>query len=121
MFPPIFQLVSASPSVTALIGSSPVRFYPFGEAPQTVAKPYAVWQIIAGTPENYVSQRPDIDSYTTQIDCYAETATAARNVAKAIRDAVEDDAHVTSWRGEMRDEPTGLYRVGFDVSWHHPR
>lgn len=117
MFPPIFAICSASTAVKALIGTSPVRLYPFGDAPQTVTKPYVVWQTVTGQPENYVSNTPDIDSYTVQVDVYATTATGARDVAKAMRDAIEPYAHVVRWGGESRDSETQNYRFSFDVDW----
>ena len=71
MYAPIFAVCSASAQVKALIGSNPVRLYLFGEAPQGVTYPYAVWQSVGGTPENFLAGRPDADSYTTQVDVYA--------------------------------------------------
>lgn len=117
MFPPIFKVCSQNAGVTALLGTSPVRLYLFGEAPQEVQKPYAVWQLIGGRPENYINQRPDIDVFNVQVDVYANSASSARAVAKAIRDAVEDSAHITSWRGESRETETTLYRSSFDLDW----
>ncbi|SFY16254.1 DUF3168 domain-containing protein [Azotobacter vinelandii] len=120
MFPPIFSVVAADPAVTALLGSPP-RLYPFGEAPQGVASPYAVWQVVGGSPENYLGQRPDIDGMTLQIDVYAAAASAARAVAAALRDAIEPHAYITRWSGENRDPDTSNYRTSFDVDWLVPR
>lgn len=118
MFPPIFTYVAASNAVKALIGSSPVRFYPFADAPQTVTKPYAVWQTVAGSPENYLGQVPDTDSYTTQIDVYSQaSATQCRDIARAIRDAIEPHCHITRWGAEEREADTMLYRISFDAEW----
>ncbi|HBO3004317.1 TPA: DUF3168 domain-containing protein [Pseudomonas aeruginosa] len=117
MYPPIFTVAAADPGVTALIGSNPVRLYLFGEAPQGVVYPYVAWQSLGGLPENYLGTLPDADSYNTQIDVYADTATSARTVAKALRDAIEPIAYVTSWRGESRDTETKKYRFSFDVAW----
>ncbi|HFS0752972.1 TPA: DUF3168 domain-containing protein [Pseudomonas aeruginosa] len=117
MYPPIFTVAAADPGVTSLIGSNPVRLYPFGEAPQGVVYPYAAWQSFGGLPENYLGTLPDADSYTTQIDVYADTVASARAVAKALRDAIEPMAYVTSWRGESRDTETKKYRFSFDVDW----
>ena len=94
-FAPVFATLSASATVKAQIGSSPVRCYPAGEAPQGVALPYATYQQIAGGPENYLGETPDIDSGLVQIDVYASTVTAARTAFLAIRDAVEAVAYVT--------------------------
>lgn len=121
MFPPIFQVCAADSAVTAILGSSPVRFYPFGEAPQGVQLPYAVWQSIGGEPQNYINERPDIDRFAVQIDVYADAATPARAVAKALRDAIEPNAHITRWGGEWREPETKSYRISFDCDWWTPR
>lgn len=118
MTPPIVQACLQSPTVTALIGAGTgMRLYSFGEAEQGVAKPYAVWQIVSGSPENYLAGRPDLDSVTLQVDVYAATADSARRVRDAIRDAVELDAYVTRWGVEGRDPETKNYRASFDVDW----
>lgn len=117
MFPPVFATAAASSAVTTLLGTNPVRLYLFGEAPQGVTKPYAVWQTVSGFPENYLGQVPNADHWTVQIDVYAITASSARSVAQALRDAFEPVAYVTDWRGETRSAETNLYRYGFDVAW----
>ena len=117
----IFPTCAADPAVTALLGTSPVRLFPFGMAPAGVAKPYAVWQQVGGSPENYLMGVPDIDSVTLQVDVYATTTSSAKAVAAALRDAIEPVAHVVAWRGESRDTETGNYRVSFDVDWFVPR
>lgn len=117
MFPPVFATCVADAGVLAVLGTNPTRLYPFGTSVQGVTKPYAVWQSVGGSPENFINQVPDIDSYTLQIDCYATTATAVRAVAEALRDAIEPVAHVVSWRGEEIDNETKLYRYSFDVDW----
>ncbi|MBC3496172.1 DUF3168 domain-containing protein [Pseudomonas sp. SWRI100] len=118
MTPPIVQACLNSPAVTALLGAGTgMRLYSFGGAEQGVAKPYAVWQIVSGSPENYLAGRPDLDSVTLQVDVYAATGDAARKVRDAIRDAVELDAYVTRWGVEGRDPETKNYRASFDVDW----
>lgn len=117
----IFETCATDPAVTALLGTSPVRLFPFGMAPAGVIKPYAVWQQVGGQPDNYLSGVPDIDSMTLQVDAYATTSASARAVAAALRDAIEPVAHVVAWRGESRDAETGNYRVSFDVDWFIPR
>ena len=124
MYPPIFPTIKASSAVRALIGSSPVRFYQFGMAPQDVVKPYVVWQRVFGSPENYLGDTPDMDSFTLQVDVYAsptQGAEVARNVAIALRDAIEPVAHITSWLGESQDPDTKNFRFGFQVDWWVPR
>ncbi|MND24826.1 hypothetical protein D3C76_329540 [compost metagenome] len=118
MTPPIFQICSQAAAVTALLGTGVnLRLYSFGEAPQDVAKPYAVWQLVNGEPENYLTGRPDADSVTLQIDVYGFTGTSVRQVRDAIRDAIELSAYVTRWGGEGRDQTTKNFRASFDVDW----
>lgn len=121
MQPPIFKLCAANPAVTALLGTNPVRLFPWGEAPQGVAHPYAVWQVIGGTPENYLAERPDVDGFYLQVDVYAKTGAGANNVAEALRHAIELDAYITRWGGQDKDPETSAYHIGFDVDWLVPR
>jgi hypothetical protein len=117
MYPPIFTVCAADSAVTTLLGTTPTRLYPFGEAPQEVVKPYAVWQIINGAPENVLSDAPDVDSYTVQVDVYADTGASVRSVVQALRNAIQPVAHITAWRGESKESETGLYRYSFDCDW----
>src|SRR5688500_20173063 len=101
-FPPIFAHATGSSVVLNLLGASPTRFYLFGESPDGVTKPYAVWQLVSGSPYNALATLPDTDRYPTQVDVYATTASSARAGAAAPRDAAEPGAYVASWRGEAR-------------------
>lgn len=121
MYPPIYSVVNI-PSVQAVLktGNGPLRFYLFGMAPQNVEKPYAVWQTAYGSPENYISQNPDMDYFGVQVDVYAseiQGPTVTRQVAEALRDAIEPHAHIVSWRGDSQDQDTKNYRFGFDCDW----
>src|SRR5690606_36083916 len=91
MYPDIFQLAKNSAAVTTLLGSNPVRFWPFGTAPQGEDRPYAVHQLVYGTPSNTLSCPPSEDLLGVQVDCYAKSVSSARSVAAALRDAIEDD------------------------------
>jgi hypothetical protein len=117
MYPPIFSIASSNAQVTALLGSSPTRLFPFGLAPQDVTLPYAVWQIITGSPENYINNTPDIDNFNIQIDVYGAQAGSVRAVAEALRNVIEPVAYITAWRGESIDFETKNYRLIFEVSW----
>lgn len=116
-FAPVFATVSASAPVKALIGASPVRCYPAGEAPQNVTLPYCTYQQIAGSPENYLNQLPDIDSGLVQIDVYAATTASARAVFTALRNAVEPVAYVTAVREDGKDPDTNRVRISIDTDW----
>lgn len=121
MEPPIFSICSASSAVKNLLGKKPVRLYPFGFASQGVEKPYAVWQIISGGPQNLLGGLPNTDDYDVQVDAYATTHDSVLAVAKALRDALEPVAHITAWRGASRNKETLDYRYTFEVSFIHYR
>lgn len=117
MFPPLFQVAAANATVRSLLGTEPVRLYPFGEASDSTVKPYAVWQMVYGSPENALGDAPDMDHFGTQVDVYATTAQQARDVARALREAFENSAHVTAFNGESREPVTRDFRYSFTVDW----
>src|SRR4030042_2543722 len=117
MYPPLFAIVSIDGDVQTSFGTSPVKGFSFGGAPEMTVLPYAVWQVVGGTPENYMGNSPDMDTYFVQVDVYGKTAASARNSAETLRDAIEPNAHVVSWRGESKDAETQHYRYSFDVNF----
>lgn len=118
MYPPIFEVCAADTTVQGLLGDGPtVRLYPFGIALQDEKRPYAVWQIVYGSPENYLGTLSDADHFGTQVDVYARTVSSAREVAAALRAAMETVANIVSFNGEYREELTLDYRYSFTVDW----
>lgn len=115
MIAPVFQICSASVEVTNLLGTNPVRLYPFGLVPQQTPAPYAVWQNIGGSPENYLATLPDADSYSVQIDVYGANDAQALAVADALKDALEPEGYITGWGNTLIDFDTKLYRFNFSV------
>jgi len=114
---PIYRVAKQSAAVRLLLGEEP-RFYPWGENDDTPrVYPYAVFQVVSGSPYNYLSGRPDSDQTGIQVDIYAATPASARSVANAIRSAIELDCYITSWRGQLRGTETKSYRVSFDCDW----
>ena len=115
---PIFAICSADPGVAALLGTGvDCRLYSFGEGPEKPLKPYAVWSVIAGSPENYLAGRPDADGFTLQLDVYAGTAAPVLAVTKALCTAIELRANVVRWGATDRDPKTKDYHRSFDVDW----
>jgi hypothetical protein len=121
MTAPIFSVAAADPVVKSLLGTNPVRIFPFGEAPEGTSKPYAVWQVVTGSPENYLAGRPDMDGFTLQVDVYGATGASVLKASEAIRNAIELQSYVTRWAEMPRDGETNNYRVSFDVDWFVPR
>jgi hypothetical protein len=113
----LFYLCADNTAVKNLLGTAPVRLYPFGTAPQKVVKPYSVYQTISGSPENLLSGAPDIDGIMQQVDVYATTAGQATSVAAAIRAAIELNCYVTGFRDWPKDQETGNYRYTLTLDW----
>lgn len=122
MYPPVFSIATASTAVTNTLGSSPTRLWPFGKAPQPGAPgygvPYAVHQLVYGSPDNSLSCVPSEDNFGIQLDVYATDAEGARGAAATLRDAFEESFnHVIAWNGEDWEKDTGLYRLSFTVEF----
>ncbi|WP_426156758.1 DUF3168 domain-containing protein [Pseudomonas sp. TSRC2-2] len=118
MDPPIFLVCSTDPTVSALIGGGiDCRIYSFDEAPEGVLKPYVVWNLIDGSPENYLAGRPDADGFTLQVDVYASSADSVMKVTRALRDALELSANITHWGASGTDPTTKDYHRSFDIDW----
>ena len=122
MYPPVFETCSVSDAVNQTLGGADrLRLFPFGQAPFKETRTYALWQVAAGAPENYLGDIPDLDHYTLQFDVYSESVDDARLAAQALRDAIEPTAYITLWDGETRDPTTGSYRLTFMVDWYVTR
>lgn len=125
--PPIFDAVKNDSGVRAVLktGNGPVRFWPFADAPQKgqpgYGIPYATFQTVSGTPENYLGERPDIDSFSEQVDVYGATVAQCRAVVEALAFPLEGVAHITSWLGEITDPDTDLRRSSFTCEFWTPR
>ena len=128
MFPPIYATCAADTSVVTLLSDSGglLRLFPAGEAPQTEARPYAVWQTIYGEPDNSLCCIPNTDLFGIQIDVYGPTLDGVRSIASALRDAIEatPGALVVRYNGETREAGSRSdrhWRYSFDVEWRDYR
>lgn len=119
MLPPVYQVLTASSAVTAIAGA---RIYGSGQATQEASQPYVVWQIVSMVPENTLSCVADSDNFRVQIDCYAESEPVAKNLAIAVRNAIEGVADIAlAWNGYEngtdQQPSTALYRWSMDAIW----
>lgn len=124
MWPPLQSTVYNHAPARALLGSNPFRFYLFGKIPETPGAselPYVAWQVINGSPENYLNRVPDMDEMTLQVDVYGQDQAQVTAASVAVRDAIEPKAHITFWRNMGQDPDTKLYRFTFVLDWHNPR
>jgi Protein of unknown function (DUF3168) len=118
MLPPIYDILSAAPAVSAIVGT---RIYPHGEAPQDVTRPYVTWFLVAGVPEDALDGAPDMDRSTVQIDCWHQTSAGVVQLASAARHAIEPHAHITNLFLNQREPETRLYRFALQLDYLLPR
>jgi len=123
MLPPLYALLLASAPVAAIVST---RIYPHGDAPQGVAQPYVTWQMVSGVPEISLSDLPDIDRCTLQINCWHPTSAGVISLATAVRAAVESTGHVTGVglqrvAVDQRETATRLYWIALQMDWFLPR
>jgi hypothetical protein len=108
--------------VQALLGPGPIRLWPAGRATQNSPRPYAVFQLVYGNPDNSLSCIPKEDLLGYQVDVYAKTASDAWDVAFALRDVYEAGYNqIVSWNNDEVEPATSLYRVGFTVEFWERR
>lgn len=119
MTPPVYEILSASAAVTALVPASRIRGQGYGG--ETPFAPYITWQLVSGLPENYVGNRPGIDSFRVQIDCWSKSAAQSKAIAAAVRDALETGAVCVAIFGDDYDDEVELYRYGFDWAFYTQR
>ena len=124
MYPPIYATCAADTGVATLLTDTDgrLRLFPFGEAPQHFSRPYAVWQIVYGGPDNSLSCIPNTDLFGVQIDVYGPTADDVHAAAQVIRAALEAtmQALVVRYNGQSKEPGAGntrVYRYSFDIEW----
>lgn len=121
MLPPIFTLLQASAAVRAVLGARPRVFH--GSAPQVErtaqagARPFVVWFVVAGVPQNTLGETPSHERVTVQLDVYATSDSEADDIGAAIRDQMEAASHMTDWRSSGQDAETRLYRRSLDFDY----
>lgn len=120
MIPPVFTILSADTTVTALLGTTPLRVFP-DQAPQNTIKPYAVYTMFSGTPQNTFDEAAEVDILSTQIDIWADTSGSCQAVAEVVRTSLEPYAYLTSFASSAPDDQTPEYRVRLDFDFFKDR
>lgn len=121
MNPSLFPLLKDSALVKSLLGSNPLRVYPWGRAPQNVPTPYATYTVYNGNPENYVSNNPDIDNKGTQLNIYGETGDDVEKCFIAIRNVLQNHAHMTNFSTPALDADTNYYSCTMEFDFWDER
>lgn len=121
MNPDLFPILNGSAPVKLLLGANPLRVYPWGRAPANVKKPYVVYSVYNGNPENYLAQAPDIDNKGTQLNIYSDNSNNLEMCYLAIRNALEPHAHMTSFSTPALDVDTDLFSCSMEFDFWDER
>ncbi|QDH59485.1 DUF3168 domain-containing protein [Pandoraea pnomenusa] len=120
VYPKVFKALSASVAVTALIGTSPVRAYRHGSAPQGVTSPYLTFSFPGGAPENAL-EGACADQFRTQVDCWSKDDAEVEALASAVRSALEPYSFCVGYVADERDAQTEKFRISMVFDWWLPR
>lgn len=112
--PPIYTVLTADAAVQALVGN---RVYRHGSAPQGNKAAYLTWQVANSTPANTLSELPQIDLVTLQVDCFSPSDSGVEALAQAVRDALEPQAHLIYTAADGRDPQTRLFCIGLSFDY----
>lgn len=93
----LFGFLSGRPEITAVIGSSPTRFYPVA-APQNPLAPFAVYQQINEDRERAGSGPTRAVEATFNLTCWHESYPGAKALARVLRHELDE---ATGWWGEI--------------------
>ena len=117
IYPKIFEKIKNDLDVQAELGSNPVRFFPFGNVPETLkSDKYASWSVINGNPQNTLACSPKSDIWSIQVDVWANSADETRSAATALIKCLEKTCYIDRIGGDSRDFETKRYRYSFDVT-----
>jgi len=121
MFPLVSRLLKDDAGVAAICAG---RVYRHGSAPQNVVAPYVTWFIVSSVAENALGERPRVDTYQVQVDCWSSNTgtgdSQAEQLAEAVRDALEGVADMVGVVANGKDFETQRFRVGMTFTfWTH--
>lgn len=127
MYAPLYARAMATPAVVALLtdGAGSIRLWPFGQVPLGYGTPppppklpYVTWQNVGGDPANNVSDRPDTDRFSIQVNVWAATSAQLWAVTTALRDIMEvDGCTIVRWGNTEIDAQTKAFGYDFDADW----
>lgn len=88
--------------------------------PKPLTLPYIVYSVASETPENVLSDTPDVANFRVQFDLYAERAVDLPAIRSAVRQALAPHGYELLGLGGF-DDDTRLHRYTMDWSFWLPR
>lgn len=121
MLPSIYAYLHADATVLALLGTPGGLKAYRDTAPQGVEQPYVVWFQTGGLPENYMDQRPTIDSGRFQFDITGHDQSNVDAIYNAIIPALETHGYLVGENMSGYDRESKLFFRSFDFHFWTPR
>jgi hypothetical protein len=111
----LYTTLSNNSGVTALVGA---RIYP-GLAPESIAKPYLVYELVFGERLNTITGVDDATRKRIQINCHASTYASSKSVSDAVEAALEGDGYL-ELNYDLYSAQTQLFTAIVDWSFLAP-
>lgn len=118
MFAPVMETLS-TPAVLAIIG--PAGIWGSGISPADQVAPYVVWQTVSDDPYVQLSGVPEDDRDEVQIDIYTAIEAQSKQLALAVRAALDDAGVVNALVFAAREPDTKLFRISLRADFIHSR
>lgn len=115
--PPVQAALTGSVALVALAGQNISQ----GIAPEDQTRPYVVWFIDTATPENTLSEPPEIDDQGVRVDFYSRLPSEATRMMQAGVDACEPIGTITFGPVYSYEPETMLHRWMFLIDVWNPR
>ena len=114
---PVVPTLKASPEVTALLGTSPLKVWE--DISPNKAYPYAVWSVVTANPENHLDCPANLDHVSFQIVVYDTIKKRSSDMREMIRKTLEPHCYVTIIHPNHfeRIADTNIFGRGFDANW----
>ena len=118
--PTPFPFLFADPNCRAILGSSPMRVFPHGSAPQGVAYPYVTYSAASIVPINSLDMGgAPADTTLVQVSIWSQNngtgQTSLMTTYRAVRATLEAGHDIEAVRDMGKDAETGSYRIDLDV------
>lgn len=109
----LFSILDVA-AVQSVFGT-PVRIYPFGDARPNELRPYAVHQLIVGTPLNCLDDPPPADDERIQFSIWGDSTPQVLAAVVALRACLQGYGYINSYSDAGRDPETKRY--GMIIDW----
>jgi hypothetical protein len=114
MLPNVYATLRANATILSLVVENIGRH---GSIPQETALPYITWFTVGDQPHDTLSEAPQSDFTTVEIDCWSLDDAQIATLAGAVRSALDTAGIVNRVVVDLRENDTKLYRIGVQADF----